>query len=205
MQKLKGLYLIVDAASIDSSEIISKTQEVLSAGTKIIQYRDKINKSSYKLKIAEQLRKLTNQYQSLLIVNDDVALAGSIEADGVHLGKDDMEIEHARKSLGKDKIIGASCYADFENAKHVIDASADYIAFGSFFPSPTKPHAPRAKIELLEKAKQTYSTPVCAIGGITAENAPDLVQAGADMIAVISSVFSASSPSRAVQEYLSQI
>ena len=205
MQKLQGLYVIVDAACIGTNEMISKTQEVLSAGVSIIQYRDKKNQATKKSQIAQQLRNITHDYQSLLIINDDVELACSIDADGIHLGKDDMAIELARKSLGQHKIIGASCYASFENAKPAIEASADYIAFGSFYPSPTKPHAPRAKIELLKRAKQTFSTPVCAIGGITTTNASDIYKAGADMIAVISSVFNASSPSRAVQEYLTQI
>ncbi len=205
MQKLQGLYVIVDAACIGTDEIISKTQEVLSAGVHIIQYRDKINQATKKYEIANQLRTLTSTHQSLLIINDDLELASTIDADGVHLGKDDTSIELARKNLGKDKIIGASCYANFENAKPAIDASADYIAFGSFFPSTTKPNAPRAEIELLKHAKYTFSTPICAIGGITVDNASDLITAGADMIAVISSIFNASSPTQAVQEYLSQI
>lgn len=203
MQKLKGLYVIADTASIGADKIISKTDEILSAGVKIIQYRDKVSTQNKHYKLAEQLRKLTQDYQCLLIINDDVQLAASINADGVHLGKDDLSIEQARTSLGKDKIIGVSCYAHYENAQTAITASADYVAFGSFFPSPTKPDAPRANIELLQRAKQDYEIPVCAIGGVTPKNASILIDAGADMIAVISAVFNASSPKRVVQEYLS--
>jgi len=203
MQKLKGLYVIADAACISENNIIAKSEEVLSAGVKIIQYRDKINNQDDRYMIAQSLRKLTNDYKSTLIINDDVQLAKSIEADGVHLGKDDASIISTRKILGDKKVIGASCYNKFENAHAAIKSSADYIAFGSFFPSPTKPDAPRAERALITKAKQQYSTPVCAIGGITPLNASELLDAGADMIAVISAVFNASSPKQAVQEYLS--
>ena len=205
MQKLQGLYVIADADCIGTDEIITKTEEVLVAGVKIIQYRDKINTQDNRYKIAGALRKLTNNYKCLFLINDDVQLAKSINADGVHLGKDDASIERARILLGDDKIIGASCYAKYENAQMVINASADYIAFGSFYPSSTKPNAPRAEITLLTKAKQQLKTPICAIGGITPQNAPNVLAAGADMIAVISAVFNASSPKQAVQEYLSLI
>ncbi len=203
MQELKGLYVIADAACIGTDNILRKTDEVLSAGVKIIQYRDKVSTQIARCKIAEKLRKLTQDYNCLLLINDDAQLAVTVEADGVHLGKDDISIKDARSCLGKDKIIGASCYANYVNAQPAIQASVDYIAFGSFFPSPTKPDSPRANIELLQQAKRDYKIPVCAIGGITHQNAPSLLAAGADMIAVISAVFNASSPSQAVQEYLS--
>ena len=203
MQKLQGLYVIADAECIGKKNIISETQEVLSAGAKIIQYRDKINSLTKKTAIAKQLHKLTNTYPCLLVINDDVDLAKSINADGVHLGKDDFSIEKARNILGKDKIIGASCYADFKNAKSAIQASADYIAFGSFFHSAIKPQAPKADTTLIKQAKSEFTTPICAIGGITPQNAATVLDAGADMIAVISGIFNASSPQQAVQEYLS--
>ncbi len=203
MQNLKGLYVIADAACIGTDDILNKTEEVVSAGVKIIQYRDKINSQNTRYKIAEKLRSLTQAHECLLIINDDPQLAQSIEADGVHLGKNDTSIESARKLLGNEKIIGASCYAKFSNALTAMNASADYIAFGSFYPSSTKPHAPRADIELLTKAKREFKIPICAIGGITPENSTPLLNAGADMLAVINAIFNASSPKQAVQEYLS--
>lgn len=203
MQELKGLYVIADTACIGVDDIVSKTEEVLSAGVKIIQYRDKVSTPKDRQKIAKSLRTLTQDHKSILLINDDAPLAASINADGVHLGKDDVSIQNARKILGKHKIIGASCYASYTNAQPAIQASADYIAFGSFFPSPTKPNAPRAKFELLQQAKRDHNIPVCAIGGITPDNATSVIAAGADMIAVISAVFNASSPKLAVQEYLS--
>lgn len=205
MQNLTGLYVIADAACIGTGEIITKTEEVLVAGVKIIQYRDKVNSQKDRYNIAEQLRKLTYEHECLLLINDDAQLTKSIDADGVHLGKDDISVKQARRQLGKNKIIGASCYTQIENAQAAINASADYIAFGSFYPSTTKPDAPRADIELITKTKNQYDTPVCAIGGITSKNATKLLTAGADMIAVISAVFNASSPKQAVQEYLSLI
>lgn len=205
MQNLTGLYVIADAECIGTDEIISKTEKVLAADVKIIQYRDKVNSQKARYKVAEQLRKLTHEHECLLLINDDAQLAKSIDADGVHLGKDDISVKQARKLLGKNKIIGASCYTQIENAQTAINASANYIAFGSFYPSTTKPNAPRADIELITKTKKQFDTPVCAIGGITPKNATKLLNAGADMIAVISAVFNASSPKQAVQEYLSLI
>lgn len=205
MQNLQGLYVIADAACIGTNHVVNKTEEVLSAGVKIIQYRDKTNSQTIRYSIAEALRKLTHDYKSLLIINDDAELANSIDADGVHLGKDDICIADARKKLGKNKIIGASCYANFENALPAINSSADYIAFGSFFPSMTKPQAPKADLDLILKAKQQFKIPVCAIGGITPENASPLLAAGVDMIAIISAIFSSSKPKRATQEYLALI
>jgi len=205
MQELKGLYVIADAECIGSENIINKTEEVLAAGVKIIQYRDKVNSRSDRNTIGTELMKLTNKHACLLLVNDDAELAATINADGVHLGQNDISIPQARAILEKEKIIGASCYATLENAQHAVEAGANYIAFGSFYPSTTKPTAPRAEMKLLKRAKQDYSIPVCAIGGITPDNAATLIEAGADMVAVISSVFNASSPTHAVQEYLSSI
>ncbi len=203
MQKLQGLYVIADAECIGKKNIITKAQEVLSTGVKIIQYRDKINPPIDKAAIAKQLHKLTNTHQSLLVINDDVDLAKSINADGVHLGKDDISIEMARNILGKDKIIGASCYADINNVQPAVQASANYIAFGSFFHSAIKPQAPKADTSLIKQAKSEFTIPICAIGGITPKNAATVLNAGADMIAVISGIFNASSTPQAVQEYLS--
>ncbi|MGH1537438.1 MAG: thiamine phosphate synthase [Gammaproteobacteria bacterium] len=203
MQHLKGLYVIADATCIGTDKLLSKTEEVISAGVKIIQYRDKINSQDVRYKIAEALRTLTHDHECSLLINDDIHLAQSIEADGVHLGKNDDTIKHARDLLGNDKIIGASCYAEFENALTAIRASANYIAFGSFYPSTIKPYAPKAGVELLIQAKREFKIPVCAIGGITPQNSTRLLDAGADMLAVISAIFNASSPKQAVQEYLS--
>ncbi len=203
MRNLKGLYVIADAEYIGRHEFFCKTKEILTAGVKIVQYRDKVNIQEDRYKIAEELRALTRDHECLLLINDDAQLAQSVGADGVHLGKDDISIRQARELLGDNMIIGASCYTQIENARAAVNASADYIAFGSFFPSVTKPNAPRAEIEVLIQAKQEFKIPVCAIGGITPQNTTNLLTAGTDMIAVISAIFNTSSPKLAVQEYLS--
>lgn len=202
MHTLRGLYAIADTCSINTDNFINNVTEVLSAGVTIIQFRDKTNNHDTNYKIASELKILTAKHHALLIINDDILLAKSIDADGVHLGKGDCSITEARKFLGPNKIIGASCYNCYANAPKAVEAGANYIAFGSFFTSPTKPSAPRAPIELITRAKKELRVPVCAIGGITKENVIPLLNAGVDMIAVISAIFTSPSITQTVQEYL---
>jgi thiamine-phosphate pyrophosphorylase len=124
-----------------------------------------------------------------LLVNDDVELAAAVEADGVHLGRDDPAIERARARLGKSALIGVSCYNQLARALDAETRGADYVAFGSFFPSPTKPGAVRASLDLLQEARARLRVPIVAIGGITPENGASLIAAGADLLAVIDGVF----------------
>ncbi len=202
MHRLRGLYAIADTCSINTDYLLNKVAEALSAGVTIIQFRDKKNNYDTRHKIASELKILTAKHQALLIINDDILIAKSIDADGVHLGKEDCSITEARKFLGPNKIIGASCYNCYANASKAVGAGANYVAFGSFFDSPTKPSAPRASIELITRAKKELSIPVCAIGGITTENVIPILNAGVDMIAVISAIFTSTSITQAVQEYL---
>ncbi len=164
--------------------------QALQGGARIIQYRDKSEDQQQRLQQALALRTLCDQHQAVLIINDDVALAKQVSADGVHLGIDDISVSEARAQLGPDAIIGVSCYNRFELAEQAAAENADYLAFGAFYSSPTKPAAVRAEIELLRRAQQ-FKLPLCAIGGITHENAAALIEAGADMLAVISGVFAA--------------
>ncbi len=200
MRKLKGLYVIADGGYLEDKHVVDKVAEVLAAGVKIIQYRDKTNDHARRHAIADELNSLVHAHRGILIINDDVLLAKLINADGVHLGREDCTIGEARKLLGRDKIIGASCYNRLENATRAIDAGADYVAFGSFARSPTKPDAPHAGIDLMIRAKQELHVPICAIGGITKENITPLLRAGVDMIALISAIFAAPSPQRAARE-----
>ncbi len=154
MQKLKGLYAIADIQYIGSAKFTEKVNDVLTAGVKIIQFRDKISSHKNKYALANQIKSLTTKHQALLIINDDIELAKLIDADGVHLGKQDKSISEAKKILGNDKLCGASCYNEFDNAAAAIRAGADYVAFGSFFNSPSKPNAPHANIDLLTRAKK---------------------------------------------------
>ena len=197
---LKGLYVITDGSV--GELLLRKVEQALQGGAAIVQYRDKTTDSARRLQEATALRALCRQYQVLFIVNDDVELAHAVQADGVHIGKDDAAFTTARAVLGDGAIIGVSCYNRLELALNAVQNGADYIAFGSFFPSPTKPNAPRAHLELLQQARQMLPhTPICVIGGITLGNAPCLLQQGAAMLAVISDVFASESITQRAQRY----
>ncbi|MGC1547873.1 MAG: thiamine phosphate synthase, partial [Rhodanobacter sp.] len=135
-----------------------------------------------------------------LIINDDIVLALEVSADGVHLGEDDGDIAEARNTLGKRAIIGVSCYDSLDRAQKAVTSGADYVAFGAFFPSPTKPHARQASIELLGQSA-ALGVPRVAIGGITPDNGAPLVEAGADYLAVVSAVFAATDVRTAARRF----
>jgi len=152
----------------------------------LIQYRDKSTDGQRRRYEASALRDLCSQYDAALIINDDVALACAVGADGVHLGRNDAEPALARHALGEQAIIGVSCYASLERAHWAQAQGADYVAFGSFHPSPTKPQAAQATLALLRRARAELRLPLVAIGGILPEHVPALIAAGADLVAVIS-------------------
>ena len=197
---IRGLYAItVDAP--DTAKLIAAVDEALTGGVRLVQYR---NKSASKALAREQalaLRGITASAGAALIVNDDVDLALAVAADGVHLGRNDgidgmqNDLVAIRQRAVRKKsaqlLIGLSCYNEMARARMALAAGADYIAFGSFFPSSTKPSAIRADVSLIRDAKREFSLPVVAIGGITLENAPQLLAAGADSVAVVSSLFNA--------------
>ena len=189
--KLKGLYAITDENLIAEEHFREAVESALLGGVRIIQYRDKSANQKKRLQQAKAIRALCTQYQATCIINDDIDLAKTVNADGVHLGRDDTALSHARQTLGENAIIGISCYADIELAINAEINSADYVAFGTMFSSPTKPDAVCATPEMISRAKQQLSIPVCAIGGITSENISQLIQHQAAMAAVISSLFAA--------------
>lgn len=160
----------------------------LAGGARLLQYRDKGADTARRECEAAALRRLTRQHSARLIVNDDPELAAAVEADGVHLGRDDPDVAGARRLLGESAVIGVSCYDDLALGRAAVAAGADYAAFGSVFPSPTKPDAVHAPLRLIAAAKRELGIPVCAIGGITTDNAESVVAAGADLLAVVSSV-----------------
>ena len=194
---IRGVYAITDPAS--GPRLVPDVERALAGGAAVIQYRDKGSGAQRRRREAEALRRLCKDYGALLIVNDDVELAAAVDADGVHLGEDDPALGAARLRLGANAVIGASCYNSLERADRALAAGADYLAFGSFYDSPTKPAARRAPLDLLGRARRRYPVPLVAIGGITADNAAALAQAGADAIAVISAVFSADDPAEGVR------
>ena len=187
--KIGGLYAITDPECSPSYLVIKHVREALSGGARIIQYRDKTTPFAAQIDIAKQLKTLCQNHQAWLIINDSIDLAMACEADGVHLGKNDSNLIQAREALGNQAIIGLSCYNDLSLAQRMQDLGADYVAFGRFFPSKTKPHAPPADLTTLAQARAQLNIPVVAIGGVTALNAPQLIQSGAHSVAVIQGLF----------------
>ena len=185
---IKGLY-VVTPDILEVELLIEKVQSALKGGASLVQYRNKYADKNLLLKQSTALLALCRSYGVPLIINDHLDLCAKIDADGLHLGATDSDLGAARRLLGPDKIIGASCYNWFDLALLAQDAGASYVAFGACFPSETKPDAVRAPLSLITQAKQVLSIPVVGIGGITIDNAPLLLEAGADAVAVITDVF----------------
>ena len=190
--RLAGLYAITPDAD-DSRALIERVRSAMQAGAPsgwaALQYRNKHAGAAQRAAEAHALAELCREYGVPLIVNDDVDLALAVGADGVHLGRSDGDLASARARIGA-RLLGASCYDSLDSARRAIAAGADYVAFGSVFASPTKPDAVRAPLSLLRSAR-VLGVPLAAIGGITLENATDVIRAGADCIAVISALFDA--------------
>jgi thiamine-phosphate pyrophosphorylase len=181
--KLRGLYAITPELA-DGEALLRRAAQALAGGIAMLQYR---SKGMQQLQEAKALARMCRARAVPFIVNDDLALALECNADGVHLGKDDGELTAARAKL-RGKLLGVSCYDSLAAARAAVAAGADYVAFGSVFPSPTKPSAVRAPLALFGEA---LGVPLVAIGGITLENAPQLLRAGADGLAVLSDLFDA--------------
>lgn len=188
-QRLQGLYAITDPSLCPDATLTTQVEQALAGGCRVIQFRDKRPGPVIRQTLARQLLEVCHANNACLLINDDLALAEEIGADGVHLGRDDPNPRAARKRLGEDAIIGVSCYNRLELAQDAAALGVDYVAFGRFFPSQTKPQAVQAEPELLRQARSALDLPLVAIGGITPENGAPLVAAGADMLAVIQGVF----------------
>lgn len=192
--RLRGLYFVTPEAESGRAELVAAA---LRGGARLVQYRDKSDPSEHRLREARALLAMCREAGALFLVNDEVELCLAVNADGVHLGEDDAEIADARARLGPGVLIGASCYNELDRAHAAAGAGADYVAFGAVHPSPTKPLARRADLDLLRRARRELDVPICAIGGITPENAASVVAAGADMIAVIGGIGDAADPEAA--------
>jgi thiamine-phosphate pyrophosphorylase len=197
----RGLYAITPDEP-DTNRLLARVETVLRAGASWLQYRNKAASEDLRAEQALALQSLCSRFKVPLIINDDWALAAAVGAAGAHLGEDDGELALARHELGADAVLGASCYNDLKLARQAAFAGASYIAFGAFFASPTKPNARQASPDLLREAA-ALGLPRVAIGGITPDNARPLVEAGADLIAVVSGVFDAPDPAAATRAYLS--
>lgn len=187
--RIRGLYIITPELD-DTVSLLLKVKAALEGGAAVVQYRNKRSSAGKRIEHAIALAALCEKHGAVFIINDDVKLAFEVEADGVHLGKTDGDITAARRKLGANRLIGASCYDRLDLAEAAVGAGADHIAFGSVFASSTKPNVVRAPLELFAQAHH-LKVPMIAIGGITAENATPVIAAGADALAVISDIFDA--------------
>ncbi|HVI58151.1 MAG TPA: thiamine phosphate synthase [Luteimonas sp.] len=194
----RGLYLVTPDEA-DTARLVARVRPLL-AQAALLQYRNKAAGPARRREQAMALLAACRAAGVPLVVNDDWRLAAGIGADGAHLGEGDGALREARAALGATAILGASCYDDLARAEAAAAAGASYLAFGAFFPSPTKPGARRASPALLRQARG-LGLPLVAIGGITPDNARQLVAAGADLVAVVSGVFDAPDPAAAARAY----
>ncbi|MGP4842800.1 thiamine phosphate synthase [Marinobacter sp. 1Y8] len=184
----RGLYAITDPDLLPDEHLIPAVEAAIRGGAVLVQYRDKTATDTDKLRRAKNLASLCRDARVPLLINDDAQLAQRAGADGVHLGQSDDDLVEARQLLGENAIIGVTCHADLELARQAIQGSADYVAFGRFFSSMTKPGASDAAVDILTQARK-LNHPISAIGGITLENAPLVLASGADLLAVIGGLF----------------
>lgn len=186
-----GLYAITDSRLTPSATLIASVEAAIRGGTVMVQYREKFAPMAERLAQARNLQSVCATASVPLLINDDVELAKRVGAAGVHMGQTDGSVAEARRLLGDNAIIGLTCHASLALAKTALEAGADYLAFGRFFTSSTKPEASAATTDILAKAKH-FNRPVAAIGGITTENGEPLIRAGADLLAVVGGLFGSS-------------
>jgi thiamine-phosphate pyrophosphorylase len=186
--KIKGLYAITPE-TINTDELVDKTRQALEGGVQAVQYRNKSADRYLQRSQATLLLQLCKQHYIPLIINDYIDLALEIDADGLHVGRDDGTIANARKHLGSHKILGASCYNDLDLALHAERQGANYVAFGAFFPSITKSNTVPVSIDFVQHARKQIKISIVGIGGIQLHNASPVIQSGCDAIAVCSDLF----------------
>ena len=200
--QLRGLYAITSESICRSpADLLTAVEAALAGGARLIQYRDKWNDHAIREHNAHSLLGLCHEHGALLIINDDTELAASSGADGVHLGASDVPLAQARQRLGAEAIIGVTCSNSLERALSAEAGGASYVAFGRFFISNTKPNAPPAPLALLTQAKTHLHIPICAIGGLTAANAAQVISAGADLVAAVEGVFAEENIEAAARRY----
>lgn len=187
--KLRGLYAITDNRLL-AGKFLSYVEAALDGGVTLLQYRDKSGDETQRLREATALLRLCEQYKARLIINDDAEVAARLGV-GVHMGQNDGSLTDARALLGHKAIVGATCHGSLEMASKAKADGATYLAFGRFFNSTTKPDAPAVALDVLTQARARFNMPIAVIGGITLENAPLLVEHGADLLAVVHGLFGA--------------
>ena len=197
---IKGLYAVTPDG-LGTELLCEKVSAALQGGATMLQYRNKAANASLRLRQATALLALCRSFNVPLIINDHLDLCATIDADGLHLGATDCDLGAARRLLGAGKIIGASCYNQFDLAINAQQAGANYVAFGACFASNTKPNAPLASLDLFRRAKKELSIPTVAIGGITLQNAAQVKQAGADAVAVVNALFGSDDVKSITQQF----
>ncbi len=200
--RLRGLYAITPDGR-DTASLLARLRPALTGGVALVQYRNKLASPTERRQEAAAVLTLCREFAVPLIINDDLALALELGAEGVHLGREDCPggLAAARQALGPGRILGVSCYNEFALAAEAAASGADYVAFGALFPSATKPEAARAPLALLVQARRELGCPVAGIGGITLDNAFDAIAAGADLLAVITDLFDAPDIQARAQAY----
>lgn len=199
-EKLKGLYAITDPELLQQDRLLKGVQDALEGGAKLIQYRDKQASAIERLRNCQSLLSLCNEFESAFIVNDDLELCLRIGAHGVHLGKQDGDVQAARLRLDAGQILGVTCHNDHQYAQRMAEIGVDYCAFGRIFPSHTKPNAPACELTQLKQLSNIPCATV-AIGGITVDNAPQVLNYDIDMLAVIHGVFGQSDIKQAAHSF----
>jgi thiamine-phosphate pyrophosphorylase len=197
---MQGLYLVTPNWD-DTGRMVDITRRALDAGAAMVQYRHKEAGPELRLEQGAALLALCRRYRRPLVINDHVALCMSLDADGVHVGGTDMSVAQARASLGRDKIVGASCYGELALASAAERDGASYAAFGGFYPSPVKRYSFTTDPQLLVSARAELSIPIVVIGGMTPSNAAPLVARGAHMVAAITSIYGSAEPEAAARDF----
>ena len=192
-----GLYAVTDSLRWPGSNLLTAVRGAIEGGACVIQYREK--RANPDIGLAKKMLELCHDNEVPLVINDHVDLALRIGADGVHLGRNDEAVIHARRRIGERAIVGVSCYDSVSKAARAEAEGASYVAFGSFFRSRTKPDASPVDLETLERV--SVAIPVVAIGGITHENGKTLIDSGADLLAVVSGIFGQPDPAQAASSY----
>lgn len=200
---ISGLYAITPDL-LDTKKLVYKTRLAIEGGVRIVQYRNKLADRVLLNEQAWHMSQLCGEFDVPLIINDHLDIAVEFDVDGVHLGRDDSSLSQARQQLGRDKIIGVSCYNRLELALQAQASGADYVAFGAFFTSVTKPDTVKASIDLLCQARQETVLPIVCIGGINLRNARVLIENGCDAIAVSNALFCAKDI-QATAEYFAKL
>ena len=197
---IRGLYAVTPDEA-DTDLLLAKVEAALQGGISMLQYRNKLADHKLQTQQARAILPLCRQYQVPFIINDSVKLCLTLDADGVHIGAEDGNLTEIRARMGPDKILGASCYGHFDLALAAQQAGVDYVAFGACFASSTKPNAPVANLSLFNQARTQLTIPAVAIGGITLTNAPQVIAAGADSLAVINAIFNATDVKSSTEQF----